>query len=268
MTLLVNSSLQIRDKINIQINIMRVTNKETFVQRASEVHDNKYTYDLFDYKSSREKSTITCPEHGNFEQDAFNHLQGKGCQKCAVQKTIRSSTKGKDYFLTKAYSIHGNKYDYSKVESFKAREKVSIICSQHSIFTQTWDNHVNQGNGCPECAKVNRVKNRENPFGHTKQDFILAAERNSSATLYIIRCYNEHESFYKIGITTQKTVKRRFHSKEHMPYQFEVIETIKGSGEEIWNLEKKYHRDLKSFHYKPQIEFSGSVKECFSQYLN
>lgn len=247
---------------------MRVTNKETFEQRASEVHNNKYTYDKFDYKSSREKSTITCSEHGDFEQDAFNHLQGTGCQQCARQKIIKASTKGKEYFLAKAIQVHGTKYDYSKVALFGTKDKVSIICPEHSLFTQTWDKHVNEGNGCPECAKVNRVKNRKNPFGYTKQDFILAAKRNSRAILYIIKCYNEHESFYKIGITTQKTVKRRFHAKKSMPYQFEVIETIKGSGEEIWNLEKKYHRDLKSFHYKPQIEFCGSSRECFSQYLS
>lgn len=243
---------------------MRVRTLQDFITKATEVHESRYTYNNFVYKASRIKSFITCPDHGDFEQDAFNHLQGKGCSLCAREKTRQASIKGKDFYLNKARLVHGEAYDYSKVESYKVKDHVTIICLTHGPFRQTWDKHIHDKHGCPGCGNVKKVRNRKDLFGYTKQDFILAAERNGRAILYIIRCYNEHESFYKIGITTQKTVKRRFHSKAGMPYQYEIIQTIKGTGEEVWNLEKMYHKKLKQSKYTPIIPFSGSSTECFT----
>ena len=34
-------------------------------------------------------------------------------------------------FIEKAIKIHGDKYDYSKVEYEKSSEKVIIICNEH-----------------------------------------------------------------------------------------------------------------------------------------
>lgn len=60
-------------------------------------------------------------------------------------------------FIERAKKIHGNKYDYSKVEYKYAREKVCIICPTHGEFWQTPNHHLN-GSGCPKCANKNKTK--------------------------------------------------------------------------------------------------------------
>ena len=37
----------------------------------------------------------------------------------------------KEDFISKAIAIHGNKYDYSKVNYLNSRTKVCIICPEH-----------------------------------------------------------------------------------------------------------------------------------------
>jgi hypothetical protein len=55
---------------------------EEFIERAKSVHGDRYDYSKTIYKTYRDKVTIICPKHGEFEQTAENHLYGKGCPKC------------------------------------------------------------------------------------------------------------------------------------------------------------------------------------------
>lgn len=63
----------------------RMTTKE-FVDKATRKHDGFYFYDKSKYFNSRTKVTITCPIHGDFDQQAGSHLEGCGCQKCGDLK--------------------------------------------------------------------------------------------------------------------------------------------------------------------------------------
>jgi len=54
-------------------------------------------------------------------------------------------------FIEKSIKIHGNKFDYSKVEYNGSHKKVSIICPEHGEFYQSPTGHLS-GNGCPKCA--------------------------------------------------------------------------------------------------------------------
>lgn len=56
----------------------------------------------------------------------------------------------KEIFIEKAKAIHGNRYDYSKVEYKNNKTRVCIICPQHGEFWQRPDNHIH-GQGCPHC---------------------------------------------------------------------------------------------------------------------
>ena len=56
----------------------------------------------------------------------------------------------KEEFIEKAKKIHGDKYDYSKVEYVNNRTKVCIICPKHGEFWQTPDKHL-QGRNCQKC---------------------------------------------------------------------------------------------------------------------
>ena len=122
--------------------------KEEFIQKANEVHGNKYDYSKVEYVNNRTKVCIICPEHGEVWQTPHNHLSGQGCPKCGVEK----QTSTKEEFIKKAKEIHGDKYDYSKVDYSNAHTKVCIICPNYGEFLQTPNNHL-RGHGCPKCKR-------------------------------------------------------------------------------------------------------------------
>lgn len=59
--------------------------KITFLNKANDLHNNKYKYCLDDYNGVDCKMKITCPIHGMFIQTIHDHLQGCGCPKCSVK---------------------------------------------------------------------------------------------------------------------------------------------------------------------------------------
>jgi len=61
----------------------RITQKD-FIHRCCDVHGKKYDYSKTIYKGIKNKITIICPIHGKFEQEASNHVYGKGCSSCSV----------------------------------------------------------------------------------------------------------------------------------------------------------------------------------------
>jgi len=58
-------------------------------------------------------------------------------------------------FIAKARTIHGEKYDYSRVVYTKTHDLVTIICPQHGEFEQQPHNHL-LGAGCPMCGYIKR----------------------------------------------------------------------------------------------------------------
>ena len=58
-------------------------------------------------------------------------------------------------FVAKAVSIHGSKYDYSKVRYIGSKKKICIICPKHGEFWQKPVEHL-QNKGCPICALEQR----------------------------------------------------------------------------------------------------------------
>lgn len=122
---------------------------EDFVKKAKKIHRDKYDYSLVDYKNIETPVIIICPEHGKFEQRPTNHIKGAGCSKCngGVKLT-------QEEWIQKAKSIHGDKYDYSKVNYVNSKTKVEIICNIHKeSFYQLPTDHINKHCGCPKCSK-------------------------------------------------------------------------------------------------------------------
>jgi len=70
-----------------------------------------------------------------------------------------------EIFIEKAKVLHGNKYDYSKVDYKNAKTKVIIICAKHGEFEQQPGSHISntQPRGCAECGK-NSNKNTTEKF--------------------------------------------------------------------------------------------------------
>jgi len=124
-----------------------------FIEKARKIHGNKYDYSLVEYINNSTKISITCKEHGLFEQQPNNHLMGKKCKKCSIENIkikLRSNTKE---FIEKSITIYGDKYDYSKVEYIDNSTKIIIICKEHREFEQKPADHLS-GNGCQICGKI------------------------------------------------------------------------------------------------------------------
>ena len=118
---------------------------EEFIRRAKEVHGDKYDYSKVEYVNKNTKVKIICPIHGEFEQIPDNHLHGHGCHKCVNCKQLTT-----EEFIHRAKEVHGDKYDYSKVEYINSHTKVKIICPIHGEFEQEPNSHL-EGKGCPNC---------------------------------------------------------------------------------------------------------------------
>lgn len=58
----------------------------SFIEKAQDVHGQKYCYSKVNYKKSQQKVCIICPIHGEFWQTPNNHLNGQGCPICSESK--------------------------------------------------------------------------------------------------------------------------------------------------------------------------------------
>lgn len=131
---------------------------EVFLEKAKEKFGNKYSYDLSKYETLNSIITITCPEHGTYEQVARTHLETEGCPRCGRLKANKTKSLTQEEFIYKCKDVHGDKYDYSKVEYVKGRDKITVICPEHGEFITTASGHLYMGYGCPKCILKSQTK--------------------------------------------------------------------------------------------------------------
>ena len=115
-----------------------------FEAKARERHGSRFDYSAVDYRSTRQKVVIGCPEGHAFEQTPANHLAGHGCNVCAGRAvdTVR--------FAERARALHGKRYDYASTRYERADAPVTIVCPAHGAFRLVAADHLD-GVGCPRC---------------------------------------------------------------------------------------------------------------------
>lgn len=143
---------------------------EEFIEQAKVVHKNRYKYDKVSYKTAKDKVTITCTIHGDYQQTPDSHLSGQGCPICGG--SVKHNTQ---YFIKLAKELHKEKYNYSLVEYINSKTKIKIICPIHGVFEQIPSFHLS-GGGCCECAKNIKLTqedfvNRANIVHNNKYDY-------------------------------------------------------------------------------------------------
>lgn len=143
----------------------KICSLEYFIQRANEIHHNKYDYSKFEYVRSIDKSIIICPKHGEFLQSANVHLRGVGCPKCGKENGKKREKIIPEIFLKRANELHNNKFQYDLTGFKNSSSRVKIYCEKHGWFEQCALNHIN-GNGCPECSK--EIKSQKMSLGKEK----------------------------------------------------------------------------------------------------
>lgn len=216
-----------------------------FLDRAKEIHGDKYDYSKVVYKGCFDKVVIGCKDHGDFLQQPNAHI-GKlrqGCVKCHREREkIRleaiSVQMGND-FADKATKVHEGRYDYSLVKYTRSRFKVEIICKEHGSFWQIANNHL-KGSGCNEC----------HPGGFNNK---------LSGFVYILI----DGDTTKVGITNKTPQQRAGVVNWLGEKNFHVVSAFKfANGTDAQAVEKKLLQYLRQRYSNTELKHHGST-ECF-----
>lgn len=174
-----------------QMILTKTTPFHLFKKEADRVHKNKYTYNENSYTKLINTVVINCPIHGEFKQRAEQHIKGSNCPQCAIESSSNKTRWTKEQFIEKAIKVHGNKYDYSKVEYKQNKILITITCPKHGDFKQTPHTHT-QGSGCLKC--------RDESLTDTTETFITKAQK-IHGNLYSYDKVNYIKSWNKVLIT-------------------------------------------------------------------
>lgn len=119
---------------------------EEFINKARNVHGDKYDYSKVVYKDNKTKVCIICHTHGEFYQRPNDHMNGNGCPICSGR--TKNTT---EEFVKKAKYVHNNYFDYGKTEYVSANKKITVTCPIHGDFNVKANNHLT-GHNCPKCS--------------------------------------------------------------------------------------------------------------------
>ena len=226
---------------------MRKLTTEIWVQRAKEVHNDKYDYSNSVYTNKRTKISIKCNTCNTiFNQWPTDHINGCGCSKCAWSVgNVKYTT---SVFIKKAKEMFKDKYDYSNTMFISISDKVSITCNK--------------------CKESYYQKASSHMQGHeTCQCYVTAAgfRADKPAILYYLSI-NKGELF-KIGITN-RSVKERF-----LPYELKIIDIVHitefNSGKEALAAEKQILEKYVKYKYTgPNVLNSGNTELFTIDVLN
>lgn len=157
---------------------------EIFINKAKEIHGDKYDYSKVIYIKSKEKVKIICPLHGIFEQIPNSHLTKQGCATCAgnVKLTI-------DTFINRSNIVHNNYYIYDKVMYISLFKKIEILCPKHGLFNQRPADHL-AGKGCVSCGyeklKIKDFASRARLVHSDKYNYQFVIYKNKTTEVKII----------------------------------------------------------------------------------
>lgn len=141
-----------------------MTDKLTsFIEKSKSLHGDHFDYSKVKYTNCDTHVTLVCKIHGDCLQTPYVHLKSKNCPRCrGHQKTTKQ-------FVEESIGIHGDKYDYSKVDYKSSTTKVIIICKIHGEIEQLPSSHLS-GQGCYKCGN-NTLKTTEEFIKDSKMLF-------------------------------------------------------------------------------------------------
>lgn len=124
---------------------------ETLIEEARKIHDGKYDYSKTEYIDYNTKVCIICPEHGEFWQYPYQHIDRKnGCPKCGNIATASKLSKTREDFIKDAIKVHGDKYTFKDTIYKNSTTRIKVNCRKHGMF-EILPSNLLQGYGCPKC---------------------------------------------------------------------------------------------------------------------
>ncbi len=126
---------------------------EQWTTKARAKHGDFYDYSKVVYTLSRNKVTIICPKHGEFQQVAKEH-HFYGCMECGKDRSRQANVLTRADWLATAKKTHGDKkFDYSLVpENVRGRDRVDIICEKGHKWNVKFQSHCYR-DGCIKCYR-------------------------------------------------------------------------------------------------------------------
>lgn len=127
----------------------------SYIEKAREIHHNRYDYSMVEYHNSFTKIKIICPIHGEFEQRPCDHInQKQGCPRCSHNHPWTSLQ-----YSVKSKELYGNKFKV--ISEYKGmKHPITLRCTDHGDFTlKRAEKHLEKNGGCPECWYLGRLEN-------------------------------------------------------------------------------------------------------------
>lgn len=216
---------------------------DSILAKANTVHKNKYTYEKLVFNTVNDKGIITCPVHGEWEQVLSNHLTGQGCPECSKYNPSSLSK-----FIERSKKVHNNFYIYDKTTFTNNKVKTIITCPVHGDFEQRPDQHVS-GRGCYPCSLLTKGWGR-------------SAFEGKPSILYCLELPN---NLYKVGITSQKSVSKRYPLKVDRNLIKNILCEVSLEGGIAYDYEKAILKYYKDYSYKgPSILSCVGISEILT----
>lgn len=236
----------------------RKISTDEFIKRSNKIHKGKNDYGKSEYNGNNVKLIITCPIHGDFEQTPRHHYNSKGCYSCGRDSTGKKLTSyvTKEDFIERAVQTQIEEYDYSNLpEMVKVQGNIIIRCLTHGKFRQKAYAHM-VGHGCSKCCYR----------GHSRSSYVNHCDKYGyeCTELYLIRIYNDEESFIKIGITSSGLKERFRKLKSVWGYNYDIIKVVKLTPGNAWDAESQLKSKYISNKHIPKKEIPGYT-ECFNK---
>ena len=136
-----------------------IYSQEEIIEKLRSLFGDRYSYEKVVFKAMKVPITLVCHEkdkngveHGEFSMRPVNIFSShQECPKCYSDRRSRLQRKPVEVFIKEAKKVHGDLYEYHKVEYNSTNSKVCIVCKIHGDYWQTPSNHL-RGKGCPYCS--------------------------------------------------------------------------------------------------------------------
>jgi len=244
-------------------------NQKTNEQFLKELYENNEFYRAGDfivkenYKTCKDRLLLGT-KYGDVRVRASHLLDG-------LKFTIESAVDKNEFARNRIKEVHGDIFDLSKVVYTRGRDNIIIGCKKHG-FVEVQFNNLIQYRGCPKCGDELLKEEVKSNGGWEFSRWQEQAEKSKnfdSFKVYVIRCWNDEEEFYKIG-KTFSSVNERMKGKNVntiMPYNWEIVkEYILDNAKDVCKLEYEAKNSQKEHKYTPKIKFHGR-RECFSKII-
>lgn len=248
-----------------RIALKKSDNKEkrtyNFYNHSNVVIHKSYDFSESDFKGVNKPFTLRCSIHNKEivlkKAELLKTNKNNKCEECEAEFIEFYQT---EKFIVKANRLFNSKFNYSKVEDYRYKEHVTIICPIHGEFTQVPNVHLRSVSGCTKCGEDLAAS-----LGGYSRSAYINKTKSDTSNVYVIKLTGNNESFYKIGITSY-TVDERF-KQGYLPEEYSIeikyifSELDKGIA---YDFEKLLHKNNKLNKYNPLIKFAGYT-ECFRQ---